>query len=454
MSPTIFGAKKQNPPTTFQLSNLSLAEKIIYWTIALTPLWWLLGIQTLFYPAVVIVLLAISCDLDKLIRTPVPISVWLWLIMALTMLWTAMLGLGNLGFNFAKFAAVLVTFFKGYFLIFACLLLPFTTRIRVQVITRAVAWMAVSYLVVITIQLILLYTGIYPRYSPLGIGPKPVPSIISFLSPGNKSLSIRLNAFLTPFFGLILPRSWLYMPDPPIPGIAGCLSFLICLNESNPRLRKFSLAGSLSALLISHSRLAFICLPLAILIKFSFRSPFARQISLWLFSLAALLSSLLEVTISELVLNKPLEIFHSARPSSSKDRAFVVSETLKAWQESPWLGWGVAQGEAQWHTYGVTLGSFSTYTGVLYLHGIVGLTVFLATIICTLASFWQPAVEGNDLCKQGFASLVALYLFIHGLPLSWIAVYIWFFFMWIGAILAQTQREPISKKDWNKLTFS
>ena len=437
MFPLTLGDKKEN----FKLGDFSFAERVIYWVIVLTPLWWLLGIQTLFYPAVVIGLLLISFDLDKLVRTSLPPSVWAWLAMAIVMLWTAMSGLSNFGFDLMKVAATLVTFFKGYFLIFACLALPFGNQIRLKVITRAVAWMAVGYLITIVLQVIMLFMGIsyVPFFPP-----------IAQLIPGNNSLIAWITALWSPLFGIPLPRSMLYMPDPPIPGICGLLCFFICLGESNPRLRQFAIAGSLSALFISHSRLAWICFPLAIVVYISFRSFFARQVSLWLFSLAALLSSLWEMTLTAL-LNKPLEIFHSARPESSRDREFVIRKTMEAWQESPWIGWGVPQETADWHIYKVTLGSFSTYAGVLYLHGIIGFIVFITALALTLGSFWQSAVRGNSLGKKAFATLLALFIFIQGLPLSWITVYIWFFFLWIGAILVEIQEFSPSISAWEQL---
>ncbi len=440
MLPLTLDRQKNYPKEDFKLIDLSFAERVIYWSIVLTPVWWLLGIQTLFYPAVVIGLLVISFDFDKLVRTSLPTSAWAWLAMAIVMLWTAMIGINNVGFEFTTVAANLVTFFKGYFLIFACLVIPFGDRLRVKVITRAVAWMAVGYLVTVVLQLIMIFLGIeIPPFFPP----------IAYLIPGNKSLIVWLNAFFNPFFGIPLPRSMLYMPDPPIPGICGLLCFFICLGETNPRLRKFALAGSLAALLISHSRLAWVCLPFGILVYVSFRSFFARQASMWLFSITALLSSLLGITLTALV-NIPLEIFHNARPSSSKDREFVIQKTMEAWQQSPWIGWGIPQETADWYTYEVTLGSFSTYTGVLYLHGIIGLIFFLAALGFTLSNFWQPAVEGNSMAKKAFATLLALYVFIQGLPLSWIAVYIWFFFLWLGAILAEIEKNKYSYSFQNR----
>lgn len=106
-----------------------------------------------------------------------------------------------------------------------------------------------------------------------------------------------------------------------------------------PRLRKLALAGSLCALVVSFSRLALICLPVALLLAAFFQSKLSRQLSLWLASLAFLVCSILELTLKNL-LEKPLEVFNSARAASSETRAIVIRKTLEAWQEEPWLGWG------------------------------------------------------------------------------------------------------------------
>ena len=82
----------------FKLGDLSFAERVLYWTIVLTPLWWLSGLQTLLYPAILVVLLVITFDIDKLIRISLPACVWVWLAMALVMLLTAIIGLSEIGF--------------------------------------------------------------------------------------------------------------------------------------------------------------------------------------------------------------------------------------------------------------------------------------------------------------------------------------------------------------------
>ncbi len=167
----------------FQLGDLSFSERVIYWTIVLTPLWWLLGIQTLLYPAIAVYLLVINFDLDKVIRLSIPACVWAWLAMALVMMWTATFGLSSVGFGFRETAGIAVTFLKSYFLIFACLILPFWERIRVRVVTRAVAWMTTGYLVTIAIEMVMLVL----RIGQAGFLPP-----LTRLLPGDK-LSLRVT---------------------------------------------------------------------------------------------------------------------------------------------------------------------------------------------------------------------------------------------------------------------
>ncbi|MBO3457555.1 O-antigen ligase family protein [Aetokthonos hydrillicola Thurmond2011] len=427
----------------FKINNFSSAERVIYWTIILTPIWWLLGIQPLFYPAVIFVLLALAFNIDQVVKGSLPACVWAWLAMALVMLWTEILGLYGMGFPGQETAAGMVTFLKSYFFIFACLALPFWTKLRVEVITRAVAWMASGYLINTCIQMLLLVVGVRNTvYAPL----------LARLIPGDKSSLLIVLASIQSFFGIPLPRTVLYTPDPPILGICSVFCFIICLSEKDHRLRNFALAGSLCGLLVSFSRLAWICLPLSFLIIAGFRSQLMRQAYLWLASFTFLICSFLGLSVRQLF-DKPTEIFNSARSSSSQERALVVSKTLEAWQEKPWLGWGVIQGRANlYEDVYIGLGSFSTYAAVLYLHGVVGFGCFVLALMLTLFFFYTPAVQGNTLSKRAFACLAVLYLQLNATPLSWMAVFIWFFFVWLGAVMQEIYQDNLTAFNWERLS--
>ena len=329
-------------------------------------------------------------------------------------------------------------------MIFACITLPFWHYIRVKTITRAVSLMATSYSILLVIQLIILF----------GLGPQEhfLPPLARLI-PGEKTSLMVKFAEIQPFFGIPLPRTDLYTADPPILGVCGLLCFFMCLSESNPRWRKLSLAGSLIGLIISQSRLAWICFPLVCSIIYCFRSGLARQAYLWIISIISLFAAVLSLTVKDLIAS-PLETFNSARADSSKDREFIVNATIEAWKQSPWMGWGFMEKTASWGNgeFVLPLGTFSSYAQVLYIHGIFGFIFFITALVSTLCSFWKPAIQGNQICQRAFGCLIALYLLIHATNLTWMAIYFWFFFIWLGAILSELQKQQLNITEWEELS--
>lgn len=435
----IGGSVENNPQALVK----SAPERLVFWMLVLAPLWWLAGIQPLFYPLFVSFMLVRSFSFDKLTRISIPISIWAWLAMSLMMLWSTLQGVNDVGFTLRLFAASMVTFIKSYWMIFAGLIVPFWCRVRWQVVTRAVSWLSSGFLVTIAIELALLYSGLDRA---LGID-EGIKTPLAYLAPDSQSLRV-FFADVQPFFGIEFPRTALYTADPPILGVCSILCFFICLGETNPCLRNFAIAGSLAGLVLSFSRLAWICFLLALLILGLLQNRLVRQSFLWIASGTAAVCGVLSIAMSELFTNS-LSVFHQARQSSSIDRARVISRTLEAWQEAPWFGWGIAREAVKWYIYEIQLGSFSTYAAVLYLHGIVGFCFLIVAMLLTLQQFWLGAIDGNPLHQRAVASLVALYVLLHATPLSWMAVYFWFFFFWLGSIMAATQREPI--ESWKQL---
>jgi O-antigen ligase len=409
--------------------SMTLSERVIYWTICLTPLWWMLGLQVLLYPTVVFILLAINFDVSKLVRFSIPQCIFSWLLMCLLAVWSIVIGLNSIDYALLKCAAAFIMFYKSYLLVFSCLLLPFLCRIRVNVITRATCWLTTGFIATLALEFTMLF---------LKIGGSGYLPLFAKLIPGDKQ-SLRVTfAVWQPFFGISLPRTVLYTADPPIVGVCSLLFFFICLGETNVWLRRSSLAGCFIALLISQSRLAWICFPLTLAVFGFIRNHWIKQWFIWLAASTTLLSSYLGISFKEL-LEIPTEVFHRGRPESSTDRDLVVRKTIEAWQEKPWFGWGTVQGSVQWYTYDIALGAFSTYPSVLYLHGIVGLIVFLFAQFSTVAAFWNDAVQGSLLHLRAVTSLLGLYILCIGMPFTWMVVYFWFFFIWLGAILAEKQ---------------
>jgi O-antigen ligase len=290
----------------------------------------------------------------------------------------------------------------------------------------------VGYLVAIALQLLILFSGIgFEGYLP------PLAKLI----PGDKlSLMVTLAEY-QPFFGISLPRTVLYMPDPPVTGIGALLFFFICLGESRPQLKRWALIGCSVALLISFSRLAWLCFPVALMLLYSFHLTWLRQSFLWGISVISLLSGLSGMSLIDLG-GRSLSFFNSARAESSADREFVIQKTLDAWLERPWLGWGLIRDSVRWHIYDVVLGSFSTYSSVLYLHGVFGFAVFITALLLTIAQFLTPALHNHIPSQRAFACFIVLCILCQGIPFSWLVVYIWVFFLWLGAVIQDYSPKP------------
>jgi hypothetical protein len=415
-----------------RLGALSYTEAAIYWTALLTPVWWLLGVQVLLYPAVVITLLGAGFSVDKLAKTALPLSSWAWFAMALTMLMTTVLAFESVGF--VQVATLTVALLKGYFLIFASLALPFFQPLRSAVITRAVAWMAASHTLFLAITTTLWLLQIPGINKPL----------LASILPGDSAFALNL-AGSEKFLGLTLPRISGYTPDPPILGTCAVLCFFICLGESNRWLRQAALTGSVLGLIFSFGRTAWLALPIAIIVNLLFRLAILPQIALGGAAIASFIWGLSGTNVEEF-LQGGVTQFNQVRESgasSSETRTKVISRTLELWQESPWTGWGFIQHQVNLYdnTF-MPATTFSTYAAVLYLHGAVGFAVFLLAMLATLWDVYEPSRCGDALAARACSSLIALYLMLGTTTLSWMAPFLWFFFVWLGTVIRETTLSP------------
>jgi O-Antigen ligase len=416
----------------WKLGALSYTEAAIYWTALLTPLWWLLGVQVLLYPAVVATLLGAGLSVDKLAKTSLPLSAWAWLAMALTMLMTNVLAFDTA--SLVQVATLTVAFLKGYFLIFASLALPFFQPLRSAVVTRAVAWMSASHMLFLAVTTTLWLLQIRGIDRPL----------LASILPGDSAFALNL-AGSEKFLGLTLPRISGYTPDPPILGTYAVLCFFICLGESNRWLRRAALAGSILGMVFSFGRTAWLAFPIAVAVNLLFRLSIFPQMVLGAAAMATFVWGLFWTKAEELFQGGTAQ-FNQVRESgtsSSTTRAKVVNRTLELWQESPWTGWGFIQHQV--HLYEKTYmpaTTFSTYAAVLYLHGAVGFVVFLLAILATLWDVYEPSLLGDALAARACGSLVALYLMLGTTTLSWMAPFLWFFFVWLGTVIREATLLP------------
>ena len=332
-------------------------------------------------------------------------------------------GLYSIGFPSNAAIAAVVTFLKSYFMIFTAMILPFLQKIRLRVITRAVVWLSIGYIVTTVVLLAMLFLNLNPPPVPPLTVAQIIPLLANVIPGGKETLAINLAEF-QPFFGISLPRILLYTADPPILGVCAVFNLLICLGESDRKLKWWAIAGCLIALFLCFSRIAWIAVPCTFLIVYCFRKRWLGLSSLWVGMGLGMLAASLGLTIIQMF-EQPMELFTSARVESSRDRALVVSRTIDAWLEYPWFG--------------------------LYLHGVFGFVVFIAALGLTLWDLWQSAKLGSIVAQRAFAAVLVLVLMCNATPLSWMAVSFWYFFIWLGVILYRSRPQYQAISEWEQL---
>jgi putative inorganic carbon (hco3(-)) transporter len=96
---------------------------------------------------------------------------------------------------------------------------------------------------------------------------------------------------------------------------------------------------------------------------------------------------ILVIIISSLFLIIYFNGFISARPGSLETREIIYKKTIESWLEKPVFGWGVTRNikdafpEFEVRKNIPPLGTHSTYLGILYKQGAVGLLVFFWFLI-------------------------------------------------------------------------
>lgn len=99
-----------------------------------------------------------------------------------------------------------------------------------------------------------------------------------------------------------------------------------------------------------------------------------------------------------------------ATTRSADLRFELYAQTVRAWADRPLLGWGV---EHEWYSDAAPLdrslpplGSHSQYLGLLYKHGLLGLTAFVAVLWVVLAHALNGARDGTMASRAVLASVI------------------------------------------------
>jgi hypothetical protein len=392
-------------------------EQIIWYSLIGTYGFYLIGGVYILGPAIAWILLAY---LGKKLweqddTTPasekisIPVIIWLWVVGMLVQ--EVALIMGHLDFNFstAELLKSSIGWAKGWallsiFPLISCL------PIRPQLLYRGACIVCFQTLLFVPI-FILAYFLHWPSQlyvSPLQIvgGPSP-------------------DFFAVNFYDLDAdngqPRWRLFTPWAPALGFIGNVYFILALQEKNPKWRWSGIIGSIVMCLISVSRLGMLNL-LVISSATWVLTNLSRPIYLILLGFLSTIASIFGPWAME-AFAVFWGRFNSARASSSEVRDTLKRIALERFKEAPIWGHGAVERGPHLVQF-MYIGSHSTFYGVLFIKGIVGLLAFLIPLICSFFNLLIKA-QKSEIAKAGLSIVLILISYSFAENLEFLAYIFW-----------------------------
>ncbi len=360
------------------------AERLLFWAIALHPLWWIIGIQVFVYPLVSWYLWYRS--LHRPAGRPVPLILGLQIWVLYTGLWVCSMlfnltqGTAEMGRSITAMGSILGVWLLIPVLWYAVRRL----RVRLQVIVRAVCWLGCAQLVAVLLsQVYLQVTGSPPNTNSLIA--TLVPSLHSL--PAGVFFQAKIYTVDKLEWPITVPRMVSFYYWAPLAGTMSILICMIALLEKQRLWRWLALLGSLTTLWFAASRAGQVGTALAVLTTLWFGARWGRRLLLW---------SLLPLgLLSPILIQNLYNYFFVYRSSSGSLRRALYAETVDAFIQSPFLGYGT-QGRSNAHD--LPLGSHSQLYSTLYQTGLIGSAVLIVAwiaislaLLCLVLKYFRLA---------------------------------------------------------------
>ncbi|BAZ23159.1 hypothetical protein NIES4073_40470 [Kalymmatonema gypsitolerans NIES-4073] len=339
------------------------AERIVFWTIALVPVWWIVGIQIAVYPFVGWYLFYRSFRQPKQVTFPFGWNMW-WLyigVWLLSLVINLALGTAEIGRSMTTLGSIFGVWVLTVIVWYAMRRLA----IRYHVIIRAICIVGCCQLLAVFIgQGYVLATGsVLQTHSIITTLVPSIPARVFFDAElyGYDELGWDVES---------IPRlkSFYYWYP-----LAGTMSIFICmasLSEPKRFWQVLSFLGGLTTIWFAAARSAQVGISLATFLAIWFGSRLGRKI---------ILGSLIPFgLVSPVVVVEVYKYFFEYRSDSGAARLALYDETFKAFLRSPLLGYGT-HGRSE--TLEVPLGSHSQIYSTLYHTGVLGSFILIVAWI-------------------------------------------------------------------------
>lgn len=416
----------------------NLPETLVWYYITGTYLFYLLGAQYVFAPLLgtVLVFLVLKQWWYQTDKTPLDrrinfcSSIWIWIIGMLVM--EVALIIGHINFDFGISQIIKSSFYwYRHWALFALFPIAAYLKIRPQLIYRASCILCFQCLILVVLGTLayLVNFPILSYVSPFKVlGGDDMYYRVSLLFPelsyNNYAMEFRLN---------------LFAPWPPALGLMGNIYFFLADRETNQKWRWLGMIGAIAMIISSISRLAIICLPLVMLVRWLVTNFFRIEVQL-VTSLSCFLMGIMSTTLIEWF--EELKIsFDRVRPASSRVRAALARMTLdRWWNQAPIWGHGINMSKGPASLGFMPIGTHNTWYGVLYFHGLVGFFCFAIPFFLSAINLLSQ-VKTSQIARLAFSLMLILFLSSFGDSIENLAYIYWQALLIIGIALKENSQQ-------------
>ena len=225
------------------------------------------------------------------------------------------------------------------------------------------------------------------------------------------------------------PRWRMFTPWAPALGFVGNLYFLFALAEPDRRWRLWGLAGSLSMVLMSQSRLAVVALA-SVALGVWVVSRLSRPSMLYAGGIGCAALGLLAAPLMRAA-ESAVTAFREARADSSRVRSALGRIAVERWRgEAPVWGHGVVERGPHLVEY-MPIGSHHSWLGLLFVKGAVGFASLAVPMLVTAAELALKSSRSGT-ARVGLGVTLTLFLYTFGENLEVLAYLVWPGLLFLG----------------------
>ncbi|WP_218081562.1 O-antigen ligase family protein [Anthocerotibacter panamensis] len=399
--------------TVFGLPPLDIpAERILFWSIVLVPLWWILGIQIVVFPLVGWYLFIRSLRRPYQVPLLLGWNFW-WLYIGAWSL-SLLVNLVSGGAELGRSITTLGSIFGVWALIVILWSAMRRLGIRYQVVIRAVCVLGLCQLLAVVVgESYLKLTGSLLQTD----------SLLVTLFPALPRGFLKAQLYYLDQVGWDLDRvprliSFYYWSP-----IAGTMSAFICaaaLSERNRLWQVLALLGGLTTAWYAAARVGQVALVLGVIVAVLLMGGLGRKI---------LLAGILPVALgAPRIIQALVSYFFEYRSDSGKLRNLLYERTYEAFLDSPLLGYGT---HGRDEVLVLPLGSHSQIYSTLYQTGVLGTVILVLAWVILSFTIGRLALQFPEVAPV-FGAWVGLTIVMFSGELEAASVTVFVLGAWLG----------------------